>query len=164
MHAKVFLMLGFAAASAIGASVKMPRSNGYKISDLGDGVFTASFGEDGLVNVTRINTIRATTDEASQVGPTRRDMPITRFGCYSASVNHGDWENARTNFKNFCDGGATIPGDGLHGGEFDEFLGYINGKCGGWNGGWVDMDRWAKQYGMQQKGEAICGKANRVQW
>ncbi|EQB43515.1 hypothetical protein CGLO_17818 [Colletotrichum gloeosporioides Cg-14] len=59
----------------------------------------------------------------------------------------------------FLAAGFSMPG-----GEFDEFLDYINKNCGGWYGGWVDMDSWAKQYGMQQKDEAICGKADRVQW
>ncbi|KAI8317739.1 hypothetical protein K4K59_000095 [Colletotrichum sp. SAR11_240] len=166
MQTTFFLLSGATVALVMGASITMPRNDGYKIDDLGDGIFTASFSEGGLVNVTRIDDIKVpvATEILPRFGPTRRDMPITRFGCYRESVNHGDWENVRTNFKNFCDGGAVIPGGGLHGGEFDEFLDYINKNCGGWYGGWVDMDSWAKQYGMQQKGEAICGKADRVQW
>ncbi|KAJ0353834.1 hypothetical protein COL154_002815 [Colletotrichum chrysophilum] len=187
MQTAFFLLSGATVALVMGASITMPRNDGYKIDDLGDGIFTASFSEGGLVNVTRIDDIKVpvVTEFLPRIGPTRRDMPITRFGCYRESVNQGDWENVRTNFKNFCDGGAVIPGGGLQyavsgkqvafacswggnnpcsGGEFDEFLDYINKNCGGWYGGWVDMDSWAKQYGMQQKGEAICGKADRVQW
>lgn len=71
----------------------MPHSDGYKPADLGDGLFAASFGDDGLVNVTRINDIEVKdTAEASPVRQVRRAISITRFGCYSASANHGDWE------------------------------------------------------------------------
>ncbi|KAK2776373.1 hypothetical protein CKAH01_12427 [Colletotrichum kahawae] len=186
MHIQLVLLLGTAVASVMGASVQVPRSDGYKPTDLGDGLFTASFGDDGLVNVTRINDIEPEdTPEVSPAGLARRAIPITRFGCYSASRNHGDWERARSQFKNLCNQRVKIPGNGIlyavsgkqvafgcswggsngcSGREFDDFLDYINRKCGGWKGGWVDMDRWAKQYGMQQRGEAICGKGNRVQW
>ncbi|KAF6812950.1 hypothetical protein CPLU01_14780 [Colletotrichum plurivorum] len=59
--------------------------------------------------------------------------------------------------------GCSWGGDnGCSGGEYDDFLAYINAKCGGWYGGWVDMDSWQKQYGMQQKGEAICGQADEI--
>ncbi|KAF5499959.1 putative endo-1,4-beta-xylanase A [Colletotrichum fructicola] len=171
MQTAFFLLSGATVALVMAASITMPRNDGYKIDDLGDGIFTASFSEGGLVNVTRIDDIKVpvVTEFLPRIGPTRRDMPITRFGCYRESVNQGDWENVRTNFKNFCDGGAVIPGGGLQyavsgkqvafacswggnnpcsGGEFDEFLDYIKKNCGGWYGGWVDMDSWAKQYAI----------------
>ncbi|KAI8205056.1 hypothetical protein KHU50_002192 [Colletotrichum sp. SAR 10_65] len=185
MKIRLLLLSGTAAASVMEASVQVPRSDGYKPADLGDGLFTASFGDDGPSNVTRINDIELDdAAEASPAGAIRRGIPITCFGCYSASANHGDWE-ARSQFNNLCNQRVKISGNGIlyavsgkqvafgcpwggsngcSGREFDNFLDYINRKYGGWSGGWVDMDRWAKQYGMQHRGEAICGKGDRVQW
>ncbi|KAK4233276.1 hypothetical protein C8A03DRAFT_19616 [Achaetomium macrosporum] len=185
MRSAAVLLFAAFTGSAFSAPSQVARNEGYVIPDLGDGVFTASFGEHGLVNVTRISDIDydAVPGVSARDGLAPRALPISRFGCYRASQNHNDWEIVRANFKNMCNQGVRIPGHGIRyavsgvqvafgcswggenacsGGEYDEFLAFINGNCGGWNGGWVDMDNWKKQYGMEQRGEAICGRS--ISW
>lgn len=191
MRSGALFLLSSITASAMGASIAIRSSDteGFLIPDLGDGIFVATMEGDHLVNVTRTGDVVPTddaTDEDVSPNLARRALPINRYGCYQASSNRNNWERARTAFNSMCNQGIWIPRDGIRymvagdqiafacnwggtgspcsGNEYDEFLRYIAARCGSYYGGWVDMDDWKKQYGMQQRGEAICGKGNQINW
>ena len=115
MRSAALLLLATLTGSAISAPSQVARSEGYVVPDLGDGVFTASFGEHGLVNVTRISDLEldAVPGVSARDRLVPRVLPISRFVCLSPSQNHNDWEIVRRSFKTMCDQGVWIPGHGI---------------------------------------------------
>ncbi len=172
-------VLGLAAANPVARrTVQLP--------EMGDGVFSATIGADGQLNVTRLSL----EGLPSAVTPlTARDadfsLPVSERGCYSFQNNHDDFNDAKTNFGNMCDHGNVIPAGGIlwttHGlsvafgcswgadnpcssSEFNWFIGDMHDNCGDYCGGYEDYGVWKKQYGIQLRGEAICGKGDQVHW
>lgn len=180
MRSAAVLLFAAFTGSAISAPSQPAQIGGYVVPDLGDGIFTASFGEHGLVNVTRVADLPPDVVQAVSARDVLapRALPVSRSGCYKPSANRNDWEIAQASFKTMCDQGVRIPSNSIRyatrgshvafgcswgkenpcsSGEYDEFTTYIYGVCGWYVGGYVDMDSWSKQYGMEQRGEPVCG-------
>jgi hypothetical protein len=186
LHAQALLLLAAIAGTVTGASVPLPRSEveGYTIPDQGDGVFTASFGPNGtLVDVTRHDVASIAQDQGAALSA--RGLPVSRHACNSPSSNRGDWAQAEREFKAPCTAGVQIPSHGImyqtagnhvafgcswgsrnpcSESEYSQALAYLTHHCGTYVGGWLDMDDWKKQYGMEQRGERVCGRAAEIQW
>lgn len=186
---QTLLLLAAITGPTTGASVPMaPRSEGYILPNLGDGVFAADIGPDNVVNVMRLGDIPAHGSDTTTTSRSlaSREIPITGHGCYGQSFNHDDWLRAARGFDNACNRGHKIPKTGIlyvtvgnhiafgcawgradqgcSQAEYADAQNHLHVNCGSFTTGYVDMHAWRKQYGMQQRGDPICGKAGDIRW